>query len=51
MPPNVVKAWRAILPPGTMLLPVGGITPDSVAPYRAASADGFGLAPRSTSPA
>ena len=41
--PATVKAWRAVLPPGTGLLPVGGITPDGMAPWRAAGAAGFGL--------
>ena len=41
--PPVVKAWRAVLDPGTALLPVGGITPESMAVYRAAGANGFGL--------
>ena len=43
MPPAVVKAWRAVLDPQTILIPVGGIGPDSIAPYRAAGADAFGL--------
>lgn len=43
LPPAVVKAWRAALPPDVPLLPVGGITPEHVAPYLAAGADGFGL--------
>jgi 2-dehydro-3-deoxyphosphogalactonate aldolase len=42
MPP-VVKALRAVLPRATRLLPVGGITPESMAAYVAAGADGFGL--------
>jgi 2-dehydro-3-deoxyphosphogalactonate aldolase len=41
--PPVVKALRAVLEPGTVLLPVGGITPESMAAYRSAGADGFGL--------
>jgi 2-dehydro-3-deoxyphosphogalactonate aldolase len=40
--PASVKAWRAVLPPG-VLLPVGGITPDNMAPWVAAGAAGFGL--------
>ena len=32
LPPEVVKAWRSILPDGTQLFPVGGITPDRIAP-------------------
>lgn len=43
MPPSVLKAWMSILPKGTALLPVGGITPDTMAPYVAAGAAGFGL--------
>jgi len=43
LPPPVVKAWRAVLPPDVWLLPVGGIRPDSIAPYLAAGANGFGL--------
>ena len=43
MGPPVVKALRAVLPRDTLLLPVGGITPASLAPYRAAGADGFGI--------
>jgi 2-dehydro-3-deoxyphosphogalactonate aldolase len=39
----VVKAMRAVLPADALLLPVGGITPASLAPYRAAGADGFGI--------
>ena len=41
--PAVVKAWRAVLPPGTAILPVGGITPDAMAAYVKAGAAGFGL--------
>ena len=43
LPPKAVKAWRAVFPEGTLLLPVGGITPESMADYVAAGADGFGL--------
>lgn len=41
--PATLKAMRAVLPPETALLPVGGITPDNLAVYRAAGATGFGL--------
>lgn len=41
--PAVVKALRAVLSADTLLLPVGGITPSGMAPYRAAGVDGFGL--------
>ncbi len=43
MPPEVVKAWRSVLPKGTHLFPVGGITPERIAPYRKAGAGGFGI--------
>ena len=41
--PSVVKAWRAVLPKSTRLLPVGGITPDNMASFVDAGANGFGL--------
>lgn len=41
--PSVVKALRAVLDMQTRLLPVGGITPDNMAAYRAAGASGFGI--------
>ena len=43
LPPKAVKAWRAVLPVKTRLLPVGGIVPESMAAYIAAGANGFGL--------
>ncbi len=43
IPPAAVKALRTVLPPGTKLLPVGGISPEAMAPYLAAGASGFGL--------
>lgn len=43
IPPAAVKALRAVLPPDTLLLPVGGITPLNVAAYRAAGASGLGI--------
>lgn len=43
LPPAVLKAWRSVLPAGTALLPVGGITPQRMAEYRAAGAAGFGI--------
>ncbi len=42
-PPAVVKAWRAVLPKETIVLPVGGIKPDTMKDYVAAGASGFGL--------
>lgn len=41
--PAAVKALKAVLPRGTPLLPVGGITPESMAAWHAAGADGFGI--------
>jgi 2-dehydro-3-deoxyphosphogalactonate aldolase len=41
--PAVVKALLAVLPAGTPLMPVGGITPTNMAEWRAAGASGFGI--------
>ena len=41
--PATVKAMRAVLPAHAALMPVGGITPDNMAAYRSAGANGFGL--------
>jgi len=41
--PAVVKAWRAVIPTSVMLVPVGGITPASLAEFTAAGASAFGL--------
>lgn len=41
--PNVVKAWRAVIPRDVALLPVGGITPENLAAFASAGASGFGL--------
>ena len=41
--PAILKAIRVVLPKGTRLLPVGGITPDNMTPYLNAGATGFGL--------
>lgn len=41
--PAVLKAMRAVLPPATRVLPVGGVGPDSMGPWREAGAAGFGL--------
>src|SRR5258706_7207872 len=42
-PPKVLKALRAVLPKEMPVLPVGGITPNSLKDYWEAGADGFGL--------
>lgn len=41
--PAVVKALRAVLPPVTIVLPVGGITLENMPTYLAAGANGFGI--------
>ncbi|KMS56173.1 2-dehydro-3-deoxy-6-phosphogalactonate aldolase [Novosphingobium barchaimii LL02] len=41
--PAVIKAQRAVLPKETPLFAVGGIGPDTMAPWLAAGANGFGL--------
>lgn len=41
--PAAVKALRAVLPPGAVLLPVGGISADQMAAYRQAGASGLGI--------
>lgn len=42
LPPAALKAWRAVLPPGTLVFAVGGMRPDNLADYWAAGASGFG---------
>lgn len=41
--PAALKAMLAVLPAGTLVVPVGGITPQNMAPWRAAGAHGFGI--------
>ena len=41
--PAVAKALLAVLPAGTLLLPVGGISADNMALWRAAGVQGFGI--------
>ena len=41
--PAMLRSLRAVLPPGTMVLPVGGIEAGNLAPWRAAGAAGFGI--------
>lgn len=41
--PQILKAWRAVLPSELAMLPVGGITPATMAEYVQAGACGFGL--------
>jgi 2-dehydro-3-deoxyphosphogalactonate aldolase len=41
--PAAVKSMRAVLPSDVLLMPVGGIAPATMASYRAAGANGFGI--------
>jgi 2-dehydro-3-deoxyphosphogalactonate aldolase len=41
--PAVLKAMLAVLPAGTLMVPVGGISPQNMGPWLAAGALGFGL--------
>ncbi len=41
--PDVLKAWRAVVPEGTLLLPVGGVNTGTIPSYAAAGADGYGV--------
>jgi 2-dehydro-3-deoxyphosphogalactonate aldolase len=41
--PPLLKALKAVLPPGVPVLPVGGVMPETVAAWRAAGAAGFGI--------
>lgn len=38
-----MKAWRPVLPEGTRLIPVGGVTADDFEAWVRAGADGFGM--------
>ena len=41
--PAVLRAIRAVLPPGTLTMPVGGIEPGNMQPWLDAGAAGFGI--------
>lgn len=41
--PAVLRALRAVLPPGTAILPVGGMDAATIPAWRAAGAAGFGI--------
>ena len=41
--PAVLRALRAVLPPGTLVLPVGGMDADTIPAWRTAGAAGFGI--------
>jgi 2-dehydro-3-deoxyphosphogalactonate aldolase len=42
--PSVLRAIRAVLLPGTLVLPVGGMAPDNLGDWHKAGASGFGIA-------
>ncbi len=41
--PPVLKAWRAVFPPSTVMFSVGGIGEHNLAAFKAAGADGVGV--------
>lgn len=41
--PPVLKAWRAVLPKDTLLIPVGGVFAANIAAFTEAGANGFGI--------
>jgi 2-dehydro-3-deoxyphosphogalactonate aldolase len=43
IPPAVFKAWRAVFPPDTLMLAVGGVGVDNIKTYAAGGASGYGI--------
>ncbi|MEX0280911.1 MAG: 2-dehydro-3-deoxy-6-phosphogalactonate aldolase [Arenibacterium sp.] len=43
VPPPAIAAMRAVLPPDAAIAAVGGITPETMAPYNRSGVNGFGL--------
>ncbi len=43
IPPAVFRAWRAVFPPETLLLAVGGVGVDNLKSYARAGASGYGI--------
>jgi 2-dehydro-3-deoxyphosphogalactonate aldolase len=43
IPPQTIKAWKAVLPKDIPVLAVGGITPENMRPYLDAGTVGFGI--------
>ena len=41
--PPALRGMRAILPPGTLVIPVGGIAPDNIRLWHEAGAAGYGI--------
>ncbi len=50
MPPEVVRAWRSVLPKETQLFPVGGITPNASRPTARPAPTGLASAARCIGP-
>ncbi|MTI15627.1 2-dehydro-3-deoxy-6-phosphogalactonate aldolase, partial [Rhodobacteraceae bacterium RKSG542] len=42
-PPPVVKAWLAVFPKGTKIIPVGGVGAHNIADFMAVGAAGAGI--------
>lgn len=42
LPPGALRAWRAVLPPDTLVFAVGAMRPDNLDAYWTAGASGFG---------
>jgi 2-dehydro-3-deoxyphosphogalactonate aldolase len=43
IPPQTIKAWKAVLPKDVPVLAVGGITPENMRPYLDSGTAGFGI--------
>lgn len=43
IPPVAFKAWRAVFPPDTLMLAVGGVGVDNLKTYAEAGASGYGI--------
>lgn len=43
IPPAVFRAWRAVFPPDTLMLAVGGVDIGNIGSYREAGASGYGI--------
>lgn len=41
--PATLTAWRSVLPQSALIVPVGGVTIDTIPAWRAAGADGLGI--------
>jgi len=43
IPPAILKAWRAVFDPETLMLAVGGVSVDNIRAYAEAGASGYGI--------